>query len=113
MRGAGRFIALEMAGEVPGGAEIRQRRVLALPLLHAVFAEVAESGVEGVADGIGGERLRYGDEGDLLGAASRAVRGALDPFADALQVFANHFRINAHCSNPIIRCPRSEEHTSE
>ena len=45
------------AVEMPGGVEIRQQWALAFPLLHAVFAEVADSRVEGVADGIGGESL--------------------------------------------------------
>jgi len=84
--GAAGFIALKMADEVERGVEIGESGALFLPLLNAIFAEVAKAEGEGGADGFGGESLGDGDKGDVFGLAGGFCGGTSDAGADAFEI---------------------------
>jgi hypothetical protein len=72
LRGASGLVALQVADEMPGSGQIRERAELALPLLNAVFAKVAESGAVGFANRGGGMRFGNADQKNFF----RFSRGA-------------------------------------
>ena len=87
--GADGFVALQVADQMPGGVQIGKLWLLGLPLLDAVFAEVADAGGVGFADSFDGERLRDSDEGDFLRLAPGARGGTSDAFADVVEIGGN------------------------
>src|SRR5713101_6689358 len=74
---ASRFVALQMADQMPCGRQIPDGGALRFPLLHAILAEMAKAGGVGHADGLGRVRLRYGNQRDFFGAASGLLRRSL------------------------------------
>ena len=60
-RGASGFVALQMSDQMPCGRQVFELRALPFPFLDAIFAEVAEAGFVGFADGFGGMSFRNGD----------------------------------------------------
>src|SRR5690349_7210213 len=57
--GAGGLIPLEMADQMPGSIKSFDDRGLGLPFLNAIFTEMAEAQIKGLADSLRRERLRY------------------------------------------------------
>jgi hypothetical protein len=60
-RGTCGFIALQMADQMPGGWQVFELRALPIPLLDAIFAEVAAAGFVGFTDGLWGMGFCDGD----------------------------------------------------
>lgn len=55
---AASFVALEMTDQVPSGVEVGEGALLRFPLLHTVFAEVAEARVVSRTNDFDGKRFR-------------------------------------------------------
>ena len=72
-------------------ARSAERLDLGLGLLHAVLAEVAHAGREGLAHGRRGVRLAHRDEGDLAGGPRRALRRPGDALPDGGHAIRDHF----------------------
>ena len=64
---------------------------LLLGFLHPVLTELPEPGGESLAHGLGGKRLAYGHEGDVLGPASRARRRPGDALPNGGHAVGDHF----------------------
>ncbi len=64
---------------MPGCGQIGQCRALPFPLLHAVFAEVAQPCLKGFANLFGRVRLGDADQRDFLRGSSSALGGSGDP----------------------------------
>src|SRR6266851_1957039 len=90
------FIALQVADEVPGSVEVDQKRLLGLPLLHAVLSEMAHARGVGLADGFGRKRFRDSYQGNLLRPAAGTLRSAQDALAEGFQVGGNRASLHAH-----------------
>jgi hypothetical protein len=87
-RGFG-LIGLEVADEMPGGIQIRQRRALGLSLLDAVLAEIAQPGVEGLPDKLWRDGFRDGHQLHVLRTPPRAKTRRSNPFPDPRDVAHN------------------------
>lgn len=85
-RRATRFIALQMANQMPACLQIRQLRLLFLPLLHAIFAERAHARIVRGAYRFGGNRFRGGHHHNFFRPAIRASRRARDAFANLFDI---------------------------
>src|ERR1700693_6300480 len=75
---AARFVALQMADQMPGGAEIRNVRLLCLPLLDAVFAKVAQARIVSGANRVEGKSLRHRNNRYIFEATPCAFRSSLN-----------------------------------
>src|SRR5579862_1790084 len=83
----GRLVALQMPDQMPSGQHIVQGSLLRFPLLHAVLAEVAESGVEGFADALRGNSLGNADNGDFVRTPPGPAGSAFDAPAESQHIF--------------------------
>ncbi|MEY2598000.1 MAG: hypothetical protein RLZZ142_259 [Verrucomicrobiota bacterium] len=63
------FVALEVPDEMPAGT-LWQEGDFGASLLHAVFAEDGDSGLDCFVEGFRGVGLGYGDELDVLRGAA-------------------------------------------
>src|SRR5712692_10279866 len=93
------FIALQVADKMPGSVEVDQKRLLGLPLLHAVLSEMAHAGGVGLADGFGRKRFRDSHQGNLLRPAACALCSAQDAFTEDFEVGGNRAGLHAHRAN--------------
>jgi hypothetical protein len=84
--GLARFVGLQMADEVPLEIEIPQLVDLRERFLDLVLAEQTLAGGGRLADAIGAEGLRDGDELDLRRVAPGACGGGADALPHRLQV---------------------------
>jgi dTMP kinase len=108
--GAAGLVALQVPDEVPRCIDVRELWLLRLELLHAVFAKVPQAGVVRRADCFRRKRLRNGDNRNLVGAASGALRRARDAFPNALEIRCNGRDFRRHRRDSSMR-ERSARHS--
>src|SRR5690242_20722999 len=78
-----------MTDQMPRGGQIVGAYALHFPLLHAIFAKVADAGLIGFVNSDGRMGFGNADKRDVFSATAGAGGGAGDLLLDAKQVFTN------------------------
>src|SRR5437899_11507263 len=78
-----------MTDEVPHRIQLFRTRALPFPLLHAIFSKMLQTRLIGLAYQLCRMRFRNADQGNLLIAASNAMRRTRNPLLYSKQLFPN------------------------
>jgi dTMP kinase len=99
MRCAPGLVSLQVPDEMPNDAcadDIGQLRLLGIPFLHAVFAEVTHADVVSRADGLRWKSLGHGYERHIVDASTRPLRRASHALAYPREVRLDHRILFVH-----------------